>query len=134
MKKMWENLKEIYKEQKALFFLMVILNLWMIVALVMGATMVFGQGITAKIGYSDIGVITNNEWGSLQTAGGYRYGNWMELLVFLGVILITGLGYSALVLKIYEKKNLDLIKGIMMAGVIVVLFAIVILSRLVTEG
>ena len=134
MKDFGKTLGEIYEEHRGLIFWMVGMILVLLGFLIYGLVTLKPSAALVKIGYGDIGGYHGGEWSEMQTQGGYRDGGWTEMLAWPTVALVMIITHIFIALKIYQKKGAAVAEMFLFITMMVVIFAWVVLSRLVGEG
>jgi len=133
MKDIGVGLKKIFREEKGLLVMMLIL-------LVMGVELVLhtlfhfkAGGTTMYIGYSDIGEFAGGDPLSLWSSGGYRTGGWAEMAVFpiLGVIL--GVLHNLFAVQAFKRQGKGFAMAVVVISMMIAAGAFVLLMRLLGE-
>lgn len=119
MKKIKQLYGEIYREQKGVFALLMVLGILGVgVGLVMLANL-RPSGSVVKILYSDL--------------QGYQDGNWRDMIVFPVMAGIIGVLHNFLGVRIYEKRGKAFAKVFLIISLILLLVLILMFSRLAGE-
>jgi len=87
-----------------------------------------------KVSYGDIGRYQGGEWSSMSNSGGYHDGAWHAMLVYPLFALIFGVLHNVIALRLYRKKGDKVASVFLVVTIAVILFAILILWRLLGEG
>ena len=120
MKDIKNNLQEIMKKKHDLFWLMILLFLSGMALFVTSLVTLKPNTSIANVGYGDI--------------GGYRTGNWTDMLAFSIMALILGVLHNLLAIKITNKRGDGLAKVLVVTSILLVIGAFVVLIRLLGEG
>ncbi len=134
MKEIKESIKTIYKEERWLLVLMIMLFLvgfWLFVQSLLSVDV---NRSAVKIGYSDIGFYQSGEALTMGDTGGYRDGWWTELLVFPIFAVVLGVLHNLLALKIYKIRGSGMAKAFVMMSIFLVLAVFLTMGRLLGEG
>ena len=134
MKKFLEGIKKIYKEDRWLFFGLVILVLMGVILLVHTLLHLEPEAAVVKTGYSDIGSYEGGAWTEMQAAGGYRDGSWTNMLTFAVMAVVLGFVHPILAIKLYSKKGAGMAMTLVVMSILLTILAWVILGRLLSEG
>lgn len=134
MKDFGKTLGEIYEEHRGLIFWMAGVILVMVGFLIYGLLTLKPSAALVKIGYGDIGGYHGGEWSEMQTQGGYRDGGWTEMLAWPTMALVMMVTHIFIALKIYQKKGEAAAEVFLFITIVIVMFAWVVLARLVGEG
>ena len=133
MKNIGVGAKKIFREDRGLLVLMVILFL-MGLELVLHTLFHFKVGVTSMyIGYSDSGKFSGGDYLSLWNSGGYRTGGWVDMAVFIILGIIFGVFHNIMAMKIYERRGKGYTRGFVVISMIVCSVAFVTLARLLGE-
>ncbi len=133
MNKLFNGVKKIYSENRWLFLLLVILVLSGLIFLIHTLIHLTPEAAVVKTGYSDIGSYQGGEWTEMQAAGGYRDGNWMNMLSFSILAVILGLVHPFLAIKLYKKRGSGMAIILTAISILLVILAWVIYGRLLGE-
>ena len=133
MKDIGAGLKKIFREEKGLLAMMLVLFV-MGVVLVLHTLLHFkAGGTTMYIGYSDVGEFTGGDPLSLWSSGGYRTGGWAEMAVFpiLGVIL--GVLHNLFAVQAFRRRGKGFAMAVVIISIVIAVGAFVLLLRLLGE-
>ncbi len=134
MKKFLERIKKIYKEDRWLFFGLIILIVMGVALFVYSLIHLSPEAAVVKTGYSDIGSYQGGDWAEMQAAGGYRDGSWTNMLAFTIMAVVLGVVHPILVIKLRAKKGPGMAVAFMVFSILMVMLAWVVLGRLLSEG
>lgn len=91
MKNIKELVKRVYREQRGLLALMIVIFLASLVLFLVAVFSLKPDVAVVKVGYGDI--------------DGYRTGSWSNMFVFPLMAILFGLLHNFLILKIFDKKG-----------------------------
>lgn len=134
MKKLVEQVKQIYAEDKWLFFGMVALIVMGLVLLVVSLVNLSPDAAVVKTGYSDIGSYQGGEWTEMQAAGGYRDGSWTSLVTFGMMAVILGIVHPLIAVKLYSKRGSGMAMTLVLISMFLIILTRIVLGRLLREG
>lgn len=120
MKNLGEDLKNIYKNERVMLFLMILNFLAAVVLIVFSIINLNPNSAVVKIGYGDI--------------GGYRDGAWTNMLVFPLLGVLFGVLHNFLALKIFRKRGSGMTKFFLITTMMLILGTFVVLIRLLGES
>ncbi len=133
MKEIREGFRKIFREDKAVLLMMVVLFM-MGLLLVLHTLIHFkAGGTTMYIGYSDIGGFNDGEWLSLWNSGGYRTGGWAEMAVFPILGLVLGVMHNLFAVQVYGRRGRGFAIVMILVSMLVAVGAFVLLLRLLGE-
>ncbi len=134
MKDLAKDLKEVYVKHRTMFTLMVVVTVFSIILFIYSIVNLHPSASVVKVSYGDIGRYQGGEWSSMSNSGGYHDGPWQAMLVYPMFALLFGILHNVIALRIFRKKG-DKIASIFLAVTIaLILFATLILWRLLGEG
>ena len=134
MKDLAKDLKEVYLKHRTMFTLMVVVTIFSIILFIYSIVNLHPNASVVKVSYGDIGRYQGGEWSSMSNSGGYHDGPWQAMLVYPMFALLFGILHNVIALRIFRKKG-DKIANIFLAVTIaLILFATLILWRLLGEG
>ena len=134
MKDLAKDLKEVYVKHRTMFTLMVVVTIFSIILFIYSIVNLHPNASVVKVSYGDIGRYQGGEWSSMSNSGGYHDGPWQTMLVYPMFALLFGILHNVIALRIFRKKG-DKIANIFLAITIaLILFATLILWRLLGEG
>lgn len=134
MKDLAKDLKEVYAKHRTMFTLMVVVTIFSIILFIYSIVNLHPNASVVKVSYGDIGRYQGGEWSSMSNSGGYHDGPWQAMLVYPMFALLFGILHNVIALRIFRKKG-DKIANIFLAVTIaLILFAMLILWRLLGEG
>ncbi|MFC2385483.1 MAG: hypothetical protein ACFNPW_01385 [Candidatus Nanosyncoccus sp.] len=134
MKDLAKDLKEVYVKHRTMFTLMVVVTIFSIILFIYSIVNLHPNASVVKVSYGDIGRYQGGEWSSMSNSGGYHDGPWQAMLVYPMFALLFGILHNVIALRIFRKKG-DKIANIFLAVTIaLILFATLILWRLLGEG
>lgn len=134
MKDLAKDLKEVYVKHRTMFTLMVVVAVFSIILFIYSIVNLHPNASVVKVSYGDIGRYQGGEWSSMSNSGGYHDGLWQAMLVYPMFALLFGILHNVIALRIFRKKG-DKIANIFLAVTIaLILFATLILWRLLGEG
>ncbi len=133
MKDIGAGLKKIFREEKGLLVMMLVLFAMGMVLILHTLFHFKAGGTTMYIGYSDIGEFTGGDPLSLWSSGGYRTGGWAEMAVFpiLGVIL--GVLHNLFAVQAFRRRGKGFAVAVVMISMMIAVGAFVLLMRLLGE-
>jgi len=133
MKDVRAGFKKIFKNEKGLLALMLVLFVLGLVLILHTFLHFKSGGTTMYIGYSDIGEFTGGDPLSLWNSGGYRTGGWSEMIVFpiLGVVL--GVLHNLFAMQAFERRGKGFALTVVVVSLLVAAGAFVLLLRLLGE-
>ncbi|MBQ3294457.1 hypothetical protein IJG98_01875 [Candidatus Saccharibacteria bacterium] len=133
MKDIGAGLKKIFREEKGLLAMMLVLFVMGVVLILHTLFHFKAGGTTMYIGYSDIGEFTGGDPLSLWSSGGYRTGGWAEMAVFpiLGVIL--GVLHNLFAVQAFKRRGKGFAMAVVMISMMIAVGAFVLLMRLLGE-
>lgn len=128
-----ESLKKIYKEERVLFVMGIILAVLSLGLLVFSILRLSPGSSVVKIGYGDIGRYQGGEWSSMGNSGGYHDGSWAEMLAFPVLAVIFGVMHNLIAIRLYEKKGRAFATLFMGLSILLVISSFLVLIRLLGE-
>ncbi len=134
MKDFGQNLKEIIREHKVLFLMMIILVLMCLALFITSIVTLSPSSAVVKTGYGDIGSFSGEDLVEMRTAGGYRDGSWVDMLAFPILALIIGILHNLIAVRLYKRRGDGLAKAFVLISMAITLGAFVVLFRLLGEG
>ena len=134
MKKFSEILREIYREHRGLFWMMILLAVMSLIFLVFSLINLKPASANVNTGYGDIGSYSGEDLVEMQNGGGYRAGKWATMMVFPILALILGIMHNFVAMKLYDRRGEGIAKGFVGISIVLVVMAFVILMRLLGEG
>ena len=134
MKKNSDVFKEVYREHRGLFVMMLLLSVAALVLFVFSLINLRPATANVNTGYGDIGSFAGEGLAEMHSGGGYRAGKWTVMLAFPALALILGVMHIFVALKIYAKRGEGIAKGFVMISIALVLMVFVVLLRLLGEG
>lgn len=120
MKNLGEDLKNIYRNERVMLFLMIFNFLIAVVLMIFSIMNLNSNSAVVKIGYGDI--------------GGYRDGAWTNMLVFPLLAVLFGVLHNFLALKIFRQRGSGMTKFFLITTTMLILGAFVVLVRLLGES
>ncbi|MBR3204700.1 hypothetical protein IKF81_03390 [Candidatus Saccharibacteria bacterium] len=133
MKEIGNGFKKIFKNDKDLLLLMLVLFVF---GIVIGTHAILNfkvGGTTMYIGYSDIGEFSGGEFMSLWNSGGYRTGGWVDVAIFPVLGLILGVFHNLFAIQIYNRKNKGFAVLFVLLSILICIGAFVLLLRILGE-
>ncbi len=134
MKSLSESFKKIFGEDRGflglvflLFLVGISLFIYTLIRINTGKTLVY-------VGYGDIGGFTGGEIASLWSSGGYRAGGTGEMVAFPILMMIFGVFHSLIAVQIYERKGKGIARMFILLTFLLMIGAVVTLTRLLGEG
>lgn len=119
MKDFGTILKQVYKEEKLMFTLIVFNTILAIVLFVFSVVSLNPSGAVVKIGYGDI--------------GGYRSGSWADMLTFPILAIIFGFFHNLIALRIYKKRGAGMTKFFLITTTVLIIGTAIVLLRLLEK-
>ena len=118
MKDLVKDLKEVYVKHRSMFTLMAVMTIFSIILFIYSIVNLHPNASVVKVSYGDIGRYQGGEWSSMSNSGGYHDGAWHAMLVY----------------PLFRKKGDKVASVFLVVTIAVILFAILILWRLLGEG
>ncbi|MDO4987075.1 MAG: hypothetical protein Q4E46_02035 [Candidatus Saccharibacteria bacterium] len=134
MKKFLEQVKKVYKDDRWLFFGLIILIVSAVVLFAHSLIHLSPEAAVVKTGYSDIGSYEGGSWTEMQAAGGYRDGSWTNMLAFAVMAVVLGIVHPILAIKLRSKKGSGMAITFTIFSILLVVLTWVVLGRLLNEG
>lgn len=134
MKDLVKDLKEVYVKHRSVFTLMAVMTIFSIILFIYSIVNLHPNASVVKVSYGDIGRYQGGEWSSMSNSGGYHDGAWHAMLVYPLFALIFGVLHNVIALRLYRKKGDKVASIFLVVTIAVILFAILILWRLLGEG
>ncbi|MBQ3470029.1 hypothetical protein IJH16_03635 [Candidatus Saccharibacteria bacterium] len=128
------NFREIYRDHKALFGLMIVLALVAIALLITSLITLEPSSAVVKVGYGDIGSFAGEDLTEMRIAGGYRDGSWVDMLAFSMLAIIMGFIHNLIAIKLYKRRGESAARAFVVISLFVVLGTFLVLFRLLGEG
>ncbi|MBQ3293804.1 hypothetical protein IJG96_01570 [Candidatus Saccharibacteria bacterium] len=133
MKKLGRGVIKIFRNDKALFLLMILL-------FIVGTTLALhtflhfkGNGTTLYIGYSDIGRFSGGDPMSLWSSGGYRTGGWKDMIAFPILGAVLGVMHNLYAVKVYLRKGKGYAYSMVIVSLVMGAILMMVLMRLLGE-
>ena len=133
MKDIGAGFKKIFREEKGLLVMMLVLFVMGVVLILHTLFHFKAGGTTMYIGYSDIGEFTGGDPLSLWSSGGYRTGGWAEMAVFPILGLILGVLHNLLAVQIFKRRGKGSAMAVVIISMMIAAGAFVLLLRLLGE-
>lgn len=133
MKDIGAGFKKIFREEKGLLVMMLVLFVMGVVLILHTLFHFKAGGTTMYIGYSDIGEFTGGDPLSLWSSGGYRTGGWAEMAVFPILGLILGVLHNLLAVQIFKRRGKGFAMAVVIISMMIAAGAFVLLLRLLGE-
>ena len=133
MKEIYLGLKRIFREEKGLLGVMLLL---FVLGMSLGIYTLLnfkGGGTTMYIGYSDIGTFDGADWLSLWNSGGYRTGGWMEMAIFPIIGVSTAILHNLLAIQVFQRRGKGYAQLVVMLSIIMVVGSFIVLLRLLNK-
>lgn len=134
MKDFFKSFKEISKEHKSVFVMMIIMVILAIGLLVFSLVNLKPSSTTVRVGYSDIGSYQGEEWNEVRSSSGYESGKWMDLLTFPAIAIVVGVMHTLIALKLYKRRGASFVAAFLVMSITVLIGAFIVLGRLIGEG
>ncbi|MBR3386199.1 hypothetical protein IKG68_01340 [Candidatus Saccharibacteria bacterium] len=115
-----EDLKKIYAGERLMLILMVVNLLLAALLLIVGIVNINPDVAVVKVGYGDI--------------GGYRDGNWTDMLAFPILAVVFGVLHNFVALNVYHKRGAGMTKFFLVVTTALIVGAFIVLIRLSKEG
>ena len=128
MKDLVKDLKEVYVKHRSMFTLMAVMTIFSIILFIYSIVNLHPNASVVKGRYQ------GGEWSSMSNSGGYHDGAWHAMLVYPLFALIFGVLHNVIALRLYRKKGDKVASVFLVVTIAVILFAILILWRLLGEG
>ena len=116
MKEIKEGLKSIFRKERGLIFLMILIFLLAVFLFIFSLIKIDPSGAVTKIGYGDI--------------GGYRDGAWTNMLTFPVLAVLFGFLHNLLAVRIYIKRGSGMAKVFLFTTGMLILGSVLVLIRL----
>ena len=120
MKSFKTILIKIYRENRSLLVLMMLVFLFAAGLFVFSLTRLDATRAVVKIGYGDI--------------GGYRDGAWSNLIVFPVLAVLFGVLHNFLAMRVYDKRGVSMARFFLITTLMLIFGALIVLIRLSSEG
>ncbi len=133
MKNIGAGLRRIFKEDKIVLVLMLVLFAFGVILAIHTFVRFKAGGTTMYIGYSDIGSFSNGEWGSLWSSGGYKTGGWSEMAVFPILGFCLGVLHNLFAIQVYKRRGRGYAIAVVIFSLLIAIGAFVLLMRLLGE-
>lgn len=121
MKTLKETIKTIFKEDKKLFVLVVLVLFLGLVLFIYTVLTLDPTGAVVKVGYDDV-------------TRGYQNGPWTDMLVFPLAAFLLGVLHPVLSLRLYEKKGGGMTRLFLMMTIGIMVGMFILMVRLLSEG
>ena len=120
MKNFKKDIIKIYQTERGVLILMVF-NLLLSIALIVFAIINLNpNAAVVKVGYGDI--------------GGYRDGNWVDMLAYPLFAIIFGVFHNLLAVRIFHKRGSGMTKFFLLATTMLIAGTFLVLIRTLGEG
>lgn len=129
-----QTIKEIYREHKALFGLMIFLAVIALALLIVSVVTLEPSSAVVKVGYGDIGSFTGEDLTEMRIAGGYRDGSWVNMLTFPILALIFGVVHNLIAMKLFKQRGESAARAFVIISAFIAVGAFLVLFRLLGEG
>lgn len=122
------------KEQRGLFYLMILLALVAMVFFVYGMLNLSPSAALTKTQYRDIGSYNGGTVETLKAAGGYQDGSWTQMLAFPILAVAIGVFHNIIAVKLYKRRGVAEAQVFIVISIILIIMAWITLVRLLGEG
>ena len=119
MKSLKDTIVELYHENRMILFLMIVTLIFASGLFVFSLTCLDSTSSVVKVGYGDI--------------GGYRDGNWTNMIAFSIFALVFGILHNMLTLRIYKKRGSGMAKMFLVTTMALIFGTLLVLLRLSSE-
>lgn len=119
MKDFGDLIKQIYREERFMFILMIFNSVLSIVLFVIGVVNLNPSAAVVKVGYGDI--------------GGYRSGSWADMLTFPILAIIFGIFHNLVAVRIFKKRGAGMTKFFLITTTVLIIGAGIVLLRLLEK-
>ena len=133
MKGIGSGFRKIFKEDKFLLAMMSILFVGSLVLILHTFLHFKVGGTTMYIGYSDIGEFSGGEFLSLWNSGGYRTGDWTDIIIFPILGAILGVFHNILAVQIFNRRGKGYAEAFLILSILILVGAFIFLLRLLGE-
>lgn len=133
MKEIHLGLKRIFREEKGLLGVMMLLFLLGMSLGIYTLVNFKGSGTTMYIGYSDIGTFDGADWLSLWNSGGYRTGGWAEMSVFPIFGFLFGVLNNILAIQVFQRRGKGYAQLVVALSIIMTVSSFIVLLRLLNK-
>lgn len=133
MKEIERGFVKIFKEEKTLLLLMVAT---LVAGIFLGLHTLFNLKTNVPsmyVGYSDIGEFSGGDFLSLWNSGGYRTGNWGEMMAFPLLGLLIGVLHNFFAIQVFNRRGKGYAQIFLLLSLIVLVGAFLVLMRLLGE-
>ena len=120
MKTFREDITKIYHSERGILILMIFNLLFSIVLFVFSLINLNPNSAVVKIGYGDI--------------GGYRDGDWINMLAFPLLAIVFGIFHNLLTLRIFNKRGSGMAKFFLITTTALIAGTFLVLLRLLGES
>ena len=134
MKDLGSNFREILKKHRGLTMMMILVLIASMILLLVTLFNLHPSSAVVKIGYGDIGSYQGGDFSEMQSAGGYRDGNWTAMLMFVVLALVTGVMHNFIAIKLYKRRGAGTAVAFLGITFGLVVAAFIVLFRLLGEG
>ena len=133
MKDIGAGFRKIFREEKGVLAMMVLLFAMGVVLVIHTILHFKAGGTTMYIGYSDIGGFSGGDPLSLWNSGGYRTGGWAEMAVFPILGIILGVLHNLFAIQVYNRRGKGYAVLVVLVSMVIAAGAFVLLLRLLGE-
>lgn len=134
MKELKNSFKEIWNEHRGLLMIMVVTSILSLLLLVASLVTLSPSAAVVKVGYGDIGSYQGGDFSEMQSAGGYRDGNWTTMLTFSVLALSIGILHNVIAVKLYKRRGASIAGTFLGITIGLIISAFIVLFRLLGEG
>lgn len=131
---MKEAIRDIYKNHRKLFIIMMVLSVLSIGLLVFSLLNLKISNTTMHTGYSDIGSYQGGDYEETQGSSGYISGRWVDMLTFPILAVIFGVMHNLIAIRLYKRRGAASAGAFVVISIIVLISAILVLWRLAQES
>ncbi len=134
MKSLGTSFKKIFHEERGFLGLMILLFLVGLALFIIEVLRITGGGSLNYVGYGDIGKFTDGEIASLWSSGGYRAGNWIDMMAFPIFAVILCIFHNLLAVRIFERRGKGIAKMFILLSFGILIGTFIVFLRLSGEG
>ena len=131
---MKEAIRDIYKNHRKLFIIMMVLFVLSIGLLVFSLLNLKISNTTMHTGYSDIGSYQGGDYEETQGSSGYISGRWVDMLTFPILAVIFGVMHNLIAIRLYKRRGAASAGAFVVISIIVLISAVLVLWRLAQES
>ncbi len=120
MKTIKSDIIKLYQNERGILILMIFNFLFSLALFIFSIIQLNPNASVVKVGYGDI--------------GGYRDGNWTDLIAFPLLAILFGILHNFLAVKIFRKRGGGMVKFFLITTTMLIAGSFLVLIRLLGEG